>query len=260
MLEPVKTAFGKFLKKFFDQVVPTTKPMNAFVEKPFGEAFLLAPSRMIDQAEEMFEKYLRVDFTEKPTRPHFLPVVLAAVAKDYTPTGRDYTRQIADPHYVMIPNDPKERIFQLRTIAADVRAQVAIFASDTPTAQSIAAQFLLFLDETFNRRFVSCYQFAGLDTFWPVQIEAPDSPAMSVQTEAKNLTILAIDLTLKVEAPLFGAPKQGEPNDGKGTPGTNDPAGYPAVKAANLAGYAGLENPEEQKKTSEQLSDRKVNV
>lgn len=39
--------------------------------------------------------------------------------------------------------------------------------------------------------------------------------------------ILALDLTLKVEVPLFDAPKPGDPNDGKGIPGTDDPAGYP---------------------------------
>lgn len=60
-----------------------------------------------------------------------------------------------------------------------------------------------------------------------------DAPAMSIQTEAKNLTILAIDITLKAEIPLFDAPAEGQPNDGKGTPGTADPAGYPLVQEIN---------------------------
>jgi hypothetical protein len=47
------------------------------------------------------------------------------------------------------------------------------------------------------------------------------------------VTILAIDLTLKAEVPLFDAPKEGEYNDGKGVPGTDDPAGYPVVVQVN---------------------------
>ena len=56
---------------------------------------------------------------------------------------------------------------------------------------------------------------------------------MSIQTEAKNLTILAIEIMLKAEIPLFDAPAEGQPNDGKGIPGTADPAGYPLVQEIN---------------------------
>lgn len=244
MFEPIKTAYGKFLRQFFDQLVPTTVPMQEYVKRPYAKSVILAPARMIDEAEEMLMKYMRTDISGKTTTPFMLPVIILAIGKDYTPTGRDFTRQIADPEYVMIEGDPKERVFQLRTVAADLRTQIAIFATDVPSAQSIAAQFLLFLDETRSRRFLSEYQFAGLKTYWPIQIEAPDNPAMSVQTEAKNLTILAIDVTLKVEVPLFSAPKEGEPNDGKGIPGTDDPAGYPVVQGIHVTGYAGL--PKEQ--------------
>lgn len=244
MFEQIKTAYGKYLRQFFDQLVPTTKPMEEFCKRPYAKSVILAPARMIDQAEEMLAKYMRTDISGKPTTPYMLPVIILAIGKDYTPTGRDFTRQIADPEYVIIENDPKERVFQLRTVAADLRTQIAIFASDVPTAQSIAAQFLLFLDETRSRRFLSEYEFAGLKTNWPIQIEAPDNPAMSIQTEAKNLTILAVDVTLKVEVPLFSAPKEGEANDGKGVPGTNDPAGYPVVQGLHISGYAGL--PKEQ--------------
>ena len=96
---------------------------------------------------------------------------------------------------------------------------------------------MLFLDATPNRRFTARYRFAGQDMDWPVQIESPDAPAMNIQTEAKNLTILAIDVTLRPEIPLFDAPKPGEANDGKGTPGDpEDPAGYPVVQKIDITG------------------------
>ena len=57
---------------------------------------------------------------------------------------------------------------------------------------------------------------------------------MSIATGSKNLTVLAMDITLRAEIPLFDAPKDGEPNDGKGVPGTDDPAGYPLVQSVSV--------------------------
>ncbi|MDR1936441.1 MAG: hypothetical protein LBS49_12830 [Candidatus Accumulibacter sp.] len=234
MLQPVKTALGQFMGRYFASIVPTTKPLEGFVARPLDKAIAWAPARMIDAAEEMLSLWLRSDLENAPTTPPELPAIIVAMAKDYTPTGRDYTRQVADRQMVMIPEDAKERLFGLRAVAGDVRAQLVVFATDEPSAHSLAAQFLLFLDETENRRFEAIYRFAGLDTAWPVQIESPDAPAMSIQTDAKNLTVLAIDMTLRAEIPLFDAPKEGEPHDGQGTPGTDDPAGYPLVQTVSV--------------------------
>lgn len=231
MLQPIKIAFGQFLGRFFTSVVPTTKPLEGFVVRPLSKAIAWAPARMIDAAEDMLALWMRTDMDNAPTTPPELPAIIVAMANDYTPTGRDYTRQVADRQMVMIPGDDKERLFGLRAVAGDVRVQIAVFAMDEPTAHSLAAQFLLYLDETGSRRFQASYRFAGVNTEWPVQVESPDAPAMSIASDAKNLTILVIDLTLRAEIPLFDAPKDGEPNDGKGVPGTDDPAGYPLVKS-----------------------------
>lgn len=236
MLEPVKIAFGQFLGRFFSSVVATTGPMEDFITRPLSQAIAWAPARMIDAADEMLNAWMKTDIRSAPSIPHKLPVIVVAMAKDYTPTGRDYTRQIADRCMVMIPGDEKERVFGLRIAAGDIRVQCVIFASDEPSAKSLAAQFLLYLDEIHNRRFQATYRFAGIETEWPVQIESPDSPAMSIANEARNLTILAVDLTLKAEIPMFDAPGKEEPNDGKGVPGTDDPAGYPTIKDLTVKG------------------------
>ena len=134
----------------------------------------------------------------------------------------------------MLPDDAKGRAFNVRVIAGDIRTQIAICAHDEPTARSIASQFLLYIDNIENRRFFAHYQFANEDLTWPVQIESPEVPAMSIQTDAKNLTILAVDVTLRASIPLFDAPAAGQPNDGKGTPGSvTDPAGYQVVVQVN---------------------------
>ncbi|MCO7216868.1 hypothetical protein [Halomonas sp. OfavH-34-E] len=229
MFDPVKEGLGEFLQDFYDQVVPTTKSLQEFVERGFPYCAAWAPARMVDKAEEMLASYQRNDTHQGPTRPPSLPVILVAVSKDWTPTERSFTTQIADPVDITFPEDPKQRYFRVRTVAGEVRAQLAFFASDEPTAKSLAAQFLLYLDSASRRRFLARYPFAGLEHEYPAQVEAPDNPAMNVETGNKNLTVLAVDLVLKVTVPLFMAPKAGEPNDGKGVPGTDDPAGYPLV-------------------------------
>lgn len=236
MLEPVKSAFGQFMGRFYGGIIPTTKPLEGYVLRGLSKSIVWAPSRMVDSAEDMLASWQRNETEDAKTRPVNMPVMIVALARDYVPTGRDYTRQVADAVMTIIPSDTKERLFGLRTMAGDVRAQIAIFAQDEPTARSLAAQFLLFLDATQNRRFTAQYPFAGQLLEWPVQIEAPDSPAMSIATESKNLTILAIDITLKAEIPLFDAPAPGQPNDGKGTPGdASDPSGYPMTGQVNIA-------------------------
>jgi len=238
MLEPVKAAFGQFMGRFYAEIVPTTKPLEAYITRGLAKSIVWAPSRMVDSAEEMLQTWQRNDTDNATTKPANMPVMIVGIARDYTPTGRDYTRQMADPEMVMISGDAKERVFSLRTVAGDVRAQVVLFAQDEPTARALAAQFLLFLDATPNRRFTAHYTFAGQAMDWPVQVESPDAPAMSIQTEAKNLTILAIDLTLKATIPLFSAPGAGQPNDGKGMPGTTDPAGFPLAGEINTTAKA----------------------
>lgn len=236
MFEPVKEAFSRFMVEFRQGVVPTTPELRNFLDRKTYETMVWAPTRMIDKAEEMLKKFQRVDMN-RPTDPHDLPVIIIAMARDYSPTGRDYTRQVADPVFVTLPDDPKERMFKLRTVSGDIRVQIAIFTRHEPSAKSLAAQFLLFLDETARRRFWATYRFAGFETKWPVQIEAPDSPAMNIESGSENLNILAIDLTLKVTTPIYYAPGVGEPNDGKGTPGSEiDPAGYPFTREINFAG------------------------
>lgn len=233
MLEQVKAAFGEYIGRYYQSVVPTTKPLEEFKVRGLAQCIAWAPSRMVDAAQDMLALWLRAEHN-KPTKPPALPSIIVAIAKDYTPSGRDYTRQVADRQVAIIPGDPKERLFGIRAIAGDVRAQVAIFATDEPTARSLAAQLLLFMDATENRRFTAKYHFAGVETLWSVQIETPENPAMSIPSDAKNLTILAVDVTLRAQIPLFDAPGTGEPNDGKGTPGTDDPAGYPLVQVVDV--------------------------
>ena len=240
MFEPVKVGLGEFLQGFYAELVPTTKDMNEFVTRGFPYCFAWAPSRMIDQVNEMLEAWQKNDTDQSTTKPHRLPVIIVAISKDYTPVMHDFGTQISDPIDVQFPEDPKSRYFQMKMIAGDIRAQVVIIAGDEPTAKSIAAQFSLYMDSPSRRAFHGLYPFAGIQHAYPVQIEAPDNPASSIDIGSKNMTCLAVDMTLKATVPIFMAPKVGEANDGKGIPGSIDPAGYPLVQefSANTVGLA----------------------
>lgn len=248
MFDAAKRDFGRYyLQKFFNSIYPTNRQIERFVARPFGEACWMAPGRMIDAAEDMLSKYIRKDVHDRATQAYRFPVMIYAFANDSMPTMRDYIRNVADMEYIVFPEDPKERLFGIRQITQDVRAQVCFFAHEVPTVRALAAQFCLFLDSSEGRRFRADYRYAGFDHHWPVQLETPEAMASIVQTEEKNLNILAVDLTLKVTVPLFYAPKAGEPNDGKGTPGDiEDPAGYPLtgtinfVEREHLAGNSSL--------------------
>lgn len=239
MLQPVKEAFGDYMGRFYAELLPTTKPLERFCTRGLAASIAWAPSRMVDAAEEMLGQWLRFDPNDATTKPPEMPAIIVAVARDYMPTGRDWGRQIADPEWITFPDDAKNRAFKLRTVAGEIRAQVVIFAQDEPTAKSLAAQFLLFMDGRANRGFMAAFSFAGFAAPYPVVIETPEIPFVAVSTEAKNLTILAGDVTLKATIPLFYAPKVGEPNDGQGTPGSaTDPAGFPVMGGIVFSGKA----------------------
>lgn len=230
MFQPAKVAFGELMARFYERVMPTTTALGEYAQRGFPYSVAWAPSRMVDQAEAMLDAWQRNDSKQATTTPPDLPVVLVAMAKDWTPVSPAFGKQIPDSIPLIFPDDPKERLFRARIVSGEVRVQMAVFASDEPSAKSLAAQLLLFFDSPEQRRFWATYSFAGFSHDYPVQVEQPDPPAQRVETNSRIVTALSVDLTLIATAPIFIAPKEGEPNDGKGVPGTDDPAGFPLVE------------------------------
>lgn len=240
--DSVKAAFGEQLGRFHRELIADTRSLREYANRSFSKAAVWAPGRMIDQVDDMLNSWRKNNTSEASQSTPLLPIMIAATAKDFMPSGAEFGRGYGDAQYVMIPGDPKERIFKLRVVKGDFRTQVAIIASDEPTCRSIAMQLHLFMSAIAQRTFYAQFDLAGVKERWGVQIEAPD--LMAVPTPApddvKNLTIMAVDLTLRATIPLLQAPRQGEPNDGKGS-GPNqfdpfednyDPSGYPVVMHA----------------------------
>jgi hypothetical protein len=230
MLDPVKIGLAGRLAQFYAQLEPTTPQLAEFTSRGLAQSLVWAPSRMVDQADDMLNSWRRNDASGTTTQAYSLPVMLFAVASEFTAADGAATVQVSDPQPVIIPSDPKERVFRLRVMSGSVRAQAVAFASNPGTAQSLMAQLLLWLAGTDRRRFDAVYRFAGINIPWGCSIQPPPDMASRVDTETSIVTALALDLDLLVQVPFYTAPGAADVNDGKGTDDDpDDPHGWPVV-------------------------------
>jgi hypothetical protein len=111
-------------------------------------------------------------------------------------------------------------------VCNEYKAQVVFVAPEKQTAHSMIAQFNRWTTQgPTGRRFSSEYEFVGFKSRWPVVLEAIDIGGVNTPLgEQTNIRVLIADLTIRATVPMFRAPKEGEPNDGKLAP-----AGYPVV-------------------------------
>lgn len=231
-MEEIKKGLRRFLGEWHRDLAPTTKAMRDFIDRETPKAIMQAPARMIDSVEEMIASYRKKDIDKTPGTSAHLPVVFFALARDALPGLEWVARSQGEGRMVVLPDDPKERVFELRQHSGEVRAQVVFMAADDPTARSLAIQFAMFLEGFGRRRFAVPYQFAGVEFDYPCMVETPDIFTNHTPGEAENLVVLAQDVTLRFTIPFLRGPRAGEPNDGKGTPGdANDPSGFPITGA-----------------------------
>lgn len=229
MFQPIKIAFGEYMSRFYETIVPTNPTIQKFCERGLSKSIAFAPARLVDTAEEMLNQWYKADInSDGSTRLSKLPAIIVGVSKDVLPTARDFTRQIADEIEIILPQDTLNRVFKIKTIATEVRCQIVIFAHEEDTAKSLAAQFLLFIDGISNRRFKAHYDFYGYDLDFPIVLETPENPASEVKTDAKNITILTIDINLHATIPLLFHPLENQPNDARGN--EKQPSGFPITK------------------------------
>lgn len=231
--DPIKIGFGLYLHRFHQDLIASTPAMQEFAARPFSQCAVWAPARMIDQVEEMIASWRKNDNADDARPRPYLPVMIAAMSKDYMPAPPEFSRVVPEDTFITLPEDPLERLFKLRMVTADVRIQVAIIAQEEATARSIALQLDLFAKTTENRRFYAPFTLAGFSEGWPVTLEMPELQGIANPPgENKNMTILTVDIQARATVPLLRAPGPGEPHDGKGTGASNDPHGYPAVQEA----------------------------
>lgn len=196
---------------------------------------------MVDQPHEMIAAWRKNDTSRQPRSTPFLPIIIAACSKDYMPATADWTRQAADPVEVMIPGDPKARVFKMRTAFSEVRIRVLIAAPEDSTARSIAMQLQVYASAIGRRRIYAEYPLAGISTRWPFVWKVPDVNAVSVPQEVKNLTVLTVDFLGVASIPLLTYPKPGDiDNDLQGAGTYADPDGYLVVHQTDIAAQSAM--------------------
>jgi hypothetical protein len=210
MMQATQRAVGEFIGRFFAGLSPTTEDMHEFCARPLAHACVWANGRMVDDVESQLRAWMSND-NEPGARTYKLPVVIVALSNDYTQTAKEINYQVNDMRFIRLPNDPKNRVFGLKTVAADRRMQICIIAQERVTADSIAAQLSQFVSSERNRRFYAGYRFSGVDAgAWPVQIDAPDVYGKSVQVDgAKAPIILTTDFDLHSTLPGIRPGHQG---------------------------------------------------
>lgn len=225
--DQIKKGFGHYLARWRKGLYPDyadTPAVKAFMERPFSQAVQWAPARMIDAAEDMLALWRKSSDGEHGPSG-MLPVILLAMDDNFLGTGADWGgQQIARRQLQIVEGGSW---YGYKHVMVDRRAQVVIIANEGGSAQSLAAQLGSFLQEPKNRCFDAPYIFGQYKVPMPVELESNrvDWMNVAVPNDAKNMRILAADITLKCMIPMFDAPQSGEPNDGS----DNTPPGYPLV-------------------------------
>lgn len=226
---PLQEAFAEYLKRWYATIYPDTSALAEYVERGFSKAIALAPSRMVDAAEDMLKAYQKNNQTGIHGRNALIPMAIFATAKDFVATGADWGGKQTPRQLVKITDESP--IYGYRQSMADVRAQVLMIAPEIATARSMASQFSHFISQVENRRFYAKHTFGQWVVDMPIVLENTDLMCSNIAPpEHVNLTMFACDLTLKVTIPYFDAPRVGEPNDGS----SYNPAGYPFIQEVEV--------------------------
>jgi hypothetical protein len=229
---PVRIGLGLYLQKFHAELSIDTPALAEFAARDFAKTLVMAPGRMIDQVGDMLDAWRANDNSGEQRPVSSLPIMVMALSRDFVPVAPDGGgHAFADKTAVRIPGDPKQRMFDLRTVSAEVRAQIVIAAHEPLTAQSLAMQLHMHASQSHRRNFPARYMLAGMVSEWPVSIESTDLLAVASPIDAKNLTVLAADMTLRVTIPMLSAPRLNAADaDGQGTDDMMDPSGYLGVQ------------------------------
>lgn len=231
-IETVKQGIGQYLGRFYnDYYYPDTVAGEEWASRGLAKAIQYAPGRLIDNADAMMEKWRENNNSGKSGTSAYLPNVVVALGKDYTPVLGDYANQLPTWQDFIFPQDPKNRRFQMRLMQGDIRFQMAIFAAEEPTARGIAMQLCLYVKAVQNRTFGHTVNFAGIDSVWPVQLTTPDVSIIPIQMQEQvNLTVLTVDLMLRASIPIFRSPSSSDARDHYGSGlDPSDPDGFANV-------------------------------
>lgn len=218
-----KEGFGWYMVNWFNKLYADTPALKDFRSRRVAQAIQWAPSRMLDKVESMLAQY-RKNENGPPGSTTKLPVMLLATDDDFLGTGADFGGHHTGFERVQILEGGSW--YDYRQHMHDRRIQVVIIASDGDTAKSLAAQLSSYMQEPHHRYMDAQYIFGQYTIPSPMQLETKRIDWMRIETDQKNIKVLAADIALKCVVPVLRGPGEDEPNDGT----TNVPPGYPMLK------------------------------
>jgi hypothetical protein len=169
-----------------------------------AKAMAWCPARMADAVEDMLSSWRTNNNTtdaecEKVTSA-YLPVMLVAMASEYTESPAEAGRSVTDKVPFSFPTDPLNQCFMMSTMQLDLRLQVLTAATEPMTVQSMKAQLTEYSKKV--PRMTASYTFAGFTTEWPIQIVQQDRFAAPTPI-GEHITAMNLDLTLRATIPRF---------------------------------------------------------
>lgn len=187
-MECIQLALGTMIIDFRNWCMPDTMAMQDWKRRPLDKAILIAPGRMIDDAQAMLNKHRQANDSRQ------LPIMIGALAAVATPP--DLPNMIGIPYWIntVIPTDPQQRKVKFRTIPRQFRMQLVFIAADPHTVQSVLNQFCSYMTDNEKRRVMVNYDLGGgvSDEFHLTVLENTLYPDTS-PTDASNITIGSID-------------------------------------------------------------------
>lgn len=198
VVEYFQQSWAKYLSDFRGWMSPNTKAMLHWKTRTLKEAIAACPSRMVDSAMEMWEQWRK----HQDNSSSVIPVMLTAF--EAVPTMPLITDIRAVPEWtkVILPNDPQQRVVQMRTVSMKIRAQLVFFA---PTPHDIAwfvTQFVNYARREEKHYLSLNIQLGdGISEEWPLMIINNQLDASTVPLNEKNLLACRIDVYLEGSIP-----------------------------------------------------------
>lgn len=235
---PLEIGLGDYMGEYHAALVGDTPGVDEFIQRGLARSIVRVPGRMVDRVEDMLKAWRKNENKPGPGQSPMLPAVFVGMSKDFAPVTPDWAVAVGTPAFVEIPGDEHQRAYKVRVSVNEYRAQIVFAAAEPLSGHSLAMQFHLWANGPRGRRFTHVHRFAGMEHAFPASLENIDLGAVSTETEQKDVTLLVADMIVRASIPLFQAPKDGEPNDGKPAP-----AGYPVVTEVHFTNKStGAEN------------------
>ena len=193
-LKEVQDAWIKVLADFRAWFKPETEHSYAWKMRPFSQAIAGAKGSLVDDAESLLAEWRKNTNAEVETgKTAFIPVMLTAIAPIQAPP--DVSQIVGIPYWIEAAvGDTK---VQLRTIKTAIRAQVVYFSTNPHDAKSVSDQFCAYFDDDFKRRFEVDYLIGDTEKVkFKMTVQDNSLFPDNIQSEAKNLSIISVDVTM----------------------------------------------------------------